>query len=70
MQKVQMTVGGREALVDVDMAPLVELKGRLGVLAMDQKTLGKAGEKALLETMKKIRRLNRKIRPRLCVQFI
>jgi hypothetical protein len=63
MQKVQMIVGGREALVDADMAPLVARKSQLVVLALDQQTLGKFGEKALLETMKKIQRLNRKIRP-------
>ena len=57
-----MIVGGREALVDADMAPLVERKSRLVLLAMDQQTLGKHGEKALRETMKKIERLNRKIR--------
>lgn len=63
MQKVKMIVGGREALVDADMAPLVARKSQLVVLALDQQTLGKFGEKALLETMKKIQRLNRKIRP-------
>ena len=76
MQKVQMTVGGREALVDADMVKLMTKKaelvagaGRLqGVMNAVPTIAQPILQKQLQEIMGKIIRLNRRIRKN--VQFI
>jgi len=76
MQKVQMTVGGREALVDADMvskmkrkADLVAAAGRLqGVMNAVPREAEPILQTHLQKIMGKIIRLNRSIRKN--VQFI
>lgn len=76
MQKVQMTVGGREALVDADMvskmkrkADLVAAAGRLqGVMNAVPREAEPILQAHLQKIMGKIIRLNRSIRKN--VQFI
>lgn len=76
MQKVQMTVGGREALVDADMvakmkrkADLVAAAGRLqGVMNAVPREAEPILQVQLQKIMGKIIRLNRSIRKN--VQFI
>ena len=67
MQKVQMTVHGREALVDADMVNLMTKKQELVRRAMEIKALGSTmSAQAHLdmtdEVMGKIIRLNKRIR--------
>ena len=67
MQKVQMTVHGREALVDADMVNLMTKKQELVRRAMEIKTLGSTmSAQAHLdmtdEVVGKIIRLNKRIR--------
>lgn len=73
MQKVQMTVHGREALVDADMVELMTKKAALVKAAVDLKdvasTMSAAAHLAATDAIvKQIIRLNRRIRKN--VQFI
>lgn len=76
MQKVQMTVGGREALVDADMVKLMTKKAELVKAAMNlQHVMDSVPtiaqpilQKQLNDIAGKIIRLNRRIRQN--VQFI
>ena len=73
MQKVQMTVHGREALVDADMVGLITKKAELVKAAVDLKdvanTMSAAEHLAATDAIvKQIIRLNRRIRQN--VQFI
>ena len=76
MQKVQMKVHGREALVDVDMVSKVSRKENLVSLAMalqealrNEVFVGRSVlERELDATLSKIRRINKTIRKN--VQFI
>lgn len=73
MQKVQMTVHGREALVDADMVGLMTKKADLVKAAVDLKnvanTMSAAEHLAATDAIvKQIIRLNRRIRQN--VQFI
>ena len=73
MQKVQMTVHGREALVDADMVGLMTKKAELVKAAVDLKdvanTMSAAEHLAATDAIvKQIIRLNRRIRQN--VQFI
>lgn len=76
MQKVQMIIGGREALVDADMvkpmtkkAELVAAAGRLqGVMNAVPREAEPILQAQLQEIMGKIIRMNRRIRKN--VQFI
>lgn len=73
MQKVQMTVHGREALVDADMVVLMTKKAELVKAAVDLKdvvnTMSAAEHLAATDAIvKQIIRLNRRIRQN--VQFI
>ena len=73
MQKVQMTIHGREALVDADMVALMTKKAALVKAAVDLKdvagTMSAAEHLAATDAIvKQIIRLNRRIRQN--VQFI
>lgn len=73
MQKVQMTIHGREALVDADMVKLMTKKAELVKAAVDLKdvadTMSAAEHLAATDAIvKQIIRLNRRIRQN--VQFI
>lgn len=73
MQKVQMTIHGREALVDADMVALMTKKAVLVKAAVDLKdvadTMSAAEHLAATDAIvKQIIRLNRRIRQN--VQFI
>ena len=73
MQKVQMTIHGRQALVDADMVELMTKKAALVKAAVDLKdvadTMSAAEHLAATDAIvKQIIRLNRRIRQN--VQFI